>query len=61
MAEVTIRYTTKVAGHPDQGSQITVERTEMVEGLLAAGFVVEIATEPTKPERPLGPEKTTNG
>lgn len=42
MSVVTIRYTSKVAGHPEPGSQVTVERTEIVEGLLAAGYVVEI-------------------
>lgn len=45
MVEVTIRYRDQVAGHPEPGSQITVERTQMVEGLLAAGFVVEIPSD----------------
>lgn len=40
--EITIRYTAKVAGHPEVGSQVTVERTQLVDALLAAGYVVEV-------------------
>lgn len=45
MAEVTIQYTTKLVGHPEPNSRITVERTEMIEALLRAGYVVEIPPE----------------
>lgn len=42
MAEITIRYTGKVAGHPEPNSQVTVEHTALVEALLAGGYVVEV-------------------
>lgn len=40
--EVTIQYTEKVAGHPEPGSLITVERTALVDALLAAGYAVQV-------------------
>lgn len=40
MGEVTIQYTDRVAGHPEPGSRIRVERTTIVDGLLAAGYAV---------------------
>lgn len=43
--EVTIRYTRKVAGHPEPGSQVTVERTAIVEALLEQGYAVEVTSD----------------
>lgn len=45
MAEVTVRYVGAVHGHPEAGSEVTVERTAMVDGLLAAGLAVEVEPE----------------
>lgn len=42
MSEITIRYTAKVAGHPEPRSEVTVERTDLVDALLRAGYVVEV-------------------
>lgn len=39
---MTIRYTGKVAGHPEPQSQVTVERTALVDALLAAGYAVVV-------------------
>lgn len=47
MAELTIRYTRKVAGHPEPDSQVTVERTALVEALLEQGYAVEVDPAPT--------------
>lgn len=46
MAAVTIRYLRRVLGHPDPGSQVTVERTDTVDMLLEQGYAVLIAPEP---------------
>lgn len=42
MSEVTIRYIGSVLGHPEPGSQITVERTPTVDYLLDQGHAVEV-------------------
>lgn len=42
MAEVTIQYRSRVVGHPEPGFVITVERTAMVDAVLAAGLAVII-------------------
>lgn len=46
MAEVTIRITQQVAGYPEPGYQLTIERTQMVDGLLAAGYAVIVDEDP---------------
>lgn len=53
---VTIRYTRPVAGHPEPGSQITVERTDVVDFLLAQGYAVEVP-----PEQGEVPDPTAGG
>lgn len=45
MAEVTIRYVRQVAGHPEPGSVITVERTDTVDAVLAGGYAVIVEPE----------------
>lgn len=42
MAEVTIRYVRRIAGHPEPGSQITVERTNVIDMLLDQGYAVRV-------------------
>lgn len=37
---VTIRYTRDLMGHPEPGSQITVEQTDTIDFLLAQGYAV---------------------
>lgn len=51
MAAVTIRYTADVAGHPERGSGVTVERTDIVDGLLNAGLAVIVNDEPPQGRR----------
>lgn len=61
MAEVTIRYTRSVVGHPEPSSQVTVERTDLIEALLAQGYAVEIPTEPEAIDAADDAEDATQG
>lgn len=48
MAEVTIRYVHDVLGHPEAGSIVTVERTDVIDLMLSQGYAVEIESATTE-------------
>lgn len=45
MAEITVRYTGSVHGHPDPGTELTVERTDLIDALLRSGHIIEVEPE----------------
>lgn len=39
---VTIEYVRRIVGHPEPGTVVTVERTELIEALLEQGYIIEV-------------------
>lgn len=65
MAEVTIRMVRRVAGYPDPGKVMTIERTSKIDRLLRMNFAVEVTdvvpAEPASTGEGVPTDLTTGG